>query len=231
MLRDNSQRAKNAIVLFWILFGVTVIAIASTFMEYNLAKKALTSSITLDEANSNDLRQKIIKFLVLIVQILVIVYFIMWFRRAYFNLHSLGCYVRYSEGWAAGAWFVPFLNLVRPYEIMKDIWDRTQERTQEGIEDKRIESPAIVGFWWFLWLATNIAGNIYAWTFISGEKTVQALISRNSTAMILDAANLVNLFVTITIIKKISGFEEKLKDVIAVEGIAAEETRSTVVAD
>jgi hypothetical protein len=231
MFRDNTQRAKNAIALFWVLFGITVISVVGTFMEYRLAQKALTGIITSDEANANDLRQRIIGIVSLGAQIIVIVYFIMWFRRAYANLHALRCYPRYSEGWAAGAWFVPFLNLVRPYEIMKDIWDRTQERAQEGAENPEIESSTIVGFWWFLWLGTNVAGNIYAWTFIGGEPTVRNLISHDSASFGIGASNLMNIHLVITIIKKISGFEEKLKNVIAIENIASEKPMTSVLAD
>jgi len=231
MLRDNSQRAKNAIALFWVLFGITVIAIVSTFMERSLLQKAATGNITIDEATANDTRQRIIKIIELIVRIVVIVYLIMWLRRAYFNLHSLRCYPRYSEGWAAGAWFVPFLNLVRPYEIMKEVWDLTQERAQKGTENPAIESSTIVGFWWFLWLATNVVGSIYSWAFIKGEPTIPNLISHDTAALIIGATDLVNLFLIITIIKKISGFEEKLKDVIAVENIASAEAALPVDAD
>ena len=29
--------------------------------------------------------------------------------------------LRYAPGWAIGAWFVPFLNLVRPVQIVNDV--------------------------------------------------------------------------------------------------------------
>jgi hypothetical protein len=231
MLRDNSQRAKNAIALFWVLAGITVISIISTFMEYGLLQKAVTGNITIDEANSNDLRQRVIGIVEILIHIAVIVSFIMWFRRAYFNLHSLDCYTRYSEGWAAGAWFVPFLNLVRPFQIMKEIWDRTQERTQQGMQELKIESSVILGFWWFLWILTNIAGNIYTRLVLNGDHDVKELIALDVTAIILDVANLVNIFLIITIIKKINGYEERLKDVISVENIASEELTPSVLTE
>ena len=226
MLRENSQRAKTAIAIFWVMMGITVISIVSVFMEYSLAHRILSGNFSLNEADSNDTRQRVIKIFAIVVQIIAIVYFIMWFRMAYFNLHVLGCYVRYSEGWAAGAWFVPFLNLVRPYEIMKEIWDRTQERTQQGMEDPKIESSAIVGFWWFLWLATNISSNILDWRYLNNRLSLSEIISRDGATIIIEAVNLINIFIIITLIKKISGFEEKLKDIIVLENIASPETLS-----
>jgi hypothetical protein len=229
MLKDNSQRAKNIIILFWVLFGITIISIVSTFMEYSLLKRIIEGNFTLEEADANDTRQRLIGIVEIIIHILVIVYFIMWFRRAYYNLHALGCYVRYSEGWAAGGWFVPFLNLVRPFEIMKDIWNRTQERAQLGMENTRVESSAIVGVWWFLWLATNIASNIIFRLRLTGDPDAGELMSLDKAAMIIDAFSLVNIVIIVIIIKKIRGFEDRLQDVIVVENIAAEDKDPSLV--
>jgi len=230
MLRDNSQRAKNIIILLWVLFGATIISIISTYMEYGLLQRIIGGDFSaVADADSNDTRQQFVGIGEIIIHILVIIYFIMWFRRAYFNLHSLGCYVRYSEGWAAGAWFVPFLNLVRPFEIMKDIWNRTQERAQEGMENPQKESSAILGVWWALWIITGIAGNIIFRLRMSGGQDAGGLMSIDKAEMIIDAITLINIFLIITIIKKVNGFEERLKDVIAVENIAAEEPDPSLV--
>lgn len=73
-------------------------------------------------------------FLISISQLLFIVVFfisfiiyLMWVRQAYRNLHSLQIKpTEYSSGWAIGAYFVPILNLVRPYSMMKEIWFGSQ---------------------------------------------------------------------------------------------------------
>ena len=49
--------------------------------------------------------------------------FIVWFRDAYKNVGRLGVAgLRWSSGWAVGAWLVPFLNLRRPKEMLNDMW-------------------------------------------------------------------------------------------------------------
>jgi len=223
MTRDNSQRAKNAILIFWIFFGLTVISIGSSFLERNLLLSAAKGNITTDEATSNDLRQRIVGISELLVHIIVIVYFIMWFRRAYFNLHSLGFYLRYTEGWAAGAWFVPFMNLYAPFKIMKEIWDNTQMRAQQGSENTVLKPSTLLGVWWFLWIVTNVAGNIYTRLALRGEQDISGLISLNTTSIVLDVIDLANVFVIITIIQQVSGFEEQLKQKLVIENIASEE--------
>ena len=48
--------------------------------------------------------------------------FIRWLSRAYKNLDvAAPGFRRYGHGWAIGSWFVPFLNLWRPKEIINDI--------------------------------------------------------------------------------------------------------------
>ena len=48
---------------------------------------------------------------------------IAWTHRLYRNLEPLGFReLRFGSGWAVGGWFVPFLNLVRPKQIVNDIW-------------------------------------------------------------------------------------------------------------
>jgi hypothetical protein len=222
MVRDNSQRAKNVILIFWIFFGLTIIFIGSSFLERNLLLRATDGNITPDEANSNDLRQRIIGISELLLHIVLIVYFIMWFRRAYFNLHSLGFYLRYTEGWAAGAWFVPFMNLYAPFKIMREIWDNTQMRAQQGSEDIVLKPSTLVGVWWFLWIVTNIAGNIYSRLELQGEHTISDLISLNTTSIVLNVIDLANVFLIITIIQRVSVFEEQLKQKLIIENIASE---------
>ena len=67
----------------------------------------------------NDLRVNIIFITETLVYIVSGIMFIRWFRRAYFNLHIVVNNLSFSEGWAAGYWFIPFANFNRPYRIMK----------------------------------------------------------------------------------------------------------------
>lgn len=222
MIKDNSQRAKNVITVFWVFFGLTIVSIGSSVLEHNLLLRAANGNIAIDEANSNDLRQRIVGIAQLMIHIVTIVYFIMWFRRAYFNLHALNFYLRYTEGWAAGAWFVPFMNLYAPFKIMKEIWDNTQIRAQQGSENTEIKPSTLLGVWWFLWIVTNIAGNIYSRMAFRGDQSISDLISLNTTSIVLDVVDLANVFVVITIIKQVHGFEEQLKQKLVIENIASE---------
>jgi len=98
------------------------------------------------------------------VFITTIVLVCMWMYRAHANLTALGrTNLDYTSGWAAGAWFVPFLNLVRPFRIMKEIWkgsDPSPPAQAGDVAWKFAPVPAMFGWWWATWLISNFASNV-----------------------------------------------------------------------
>ena len=83
----------------------------------------------MEKANSNDHRQVLIGSLYMGGVILAVVGFLFWIHRASWNiplfrlLHSQ--VPRFSVGWEVGPWFVPFMSLFRPYQVMQEIWRRS----------------------------------------------------------------------------------------------------------
>jgi hypothetical protein len=119
-LRPNDQRAKTAIMMVWCVLLLEILMIISDWMQYRLIDGVQHGiSITTDEAYANDMRQRLLALLHLVVFVISAITFIMWFRRAYYNLHiKLENKLLQPEGWAAGGWFVPIVCLYRPYHIM-----------------------------------------------------------------------------------------------------------------
>ncbi len=80
--------------------------------------------------------------------------FIVWFFGAYKNMDLRGFAIRFTRGWAIGAWFVPFLNLVRPKQIANDLW-RGRDLHPRGEELSRRPVSNLLHWWWGLyWGAT-----------------------------------------------------------------------------
>ena len=81
-----------------------------------------------------------------------------WIYRANANAHVLGGDLTITPGWAVGWYFVPFANLVKPYEAMKQTWLASHFGSNWGAG----EAPDLLAWWWGLWIVNNIIGNI-AW--------------------------------------------------------------------
>ncbi len=207
LLPDNTQRAKNSLIAFYVLGATQVASTISTFLQYNLLQKLIKGNYTQAEVAANDFRQQSIAFFNGAIYLICVVLFIMWFRRAYNNLSLSGReYTKYGEGWAAGAWFVPFLNLGRPYLIMQEIWEKTQRATENLIS---IKSNKIVGWWWVLWIIYNVGAYITLKIFDLAD--VNGLLKSTVAAFIFNFVEMATLILLIIIIKNVAVFEKNLQ--------------------
>jgi hypothetical protein len=213
-LRPNNQRAKYAIMLIWIVLTIDIMSLISSFFQYNLIQTVVNGGfISTEEANANDTREQIIGVIYMIVYIISAVTFIQWFRRAYFNLHLRANELSQSEGWAAGSWFVPFVNLYRPYQIMKELFYETKSLLmQNGISINDNFTSSSLGLWWTLWVTNNIVGNIVFKHSLKAE-SIDELTLSTIGSMIVNVIGIPLAIVTIRIIKDYSRVEPLLIEI------------------
>lgn len=86
-----------------------------------------------------------------LLQFVQFILMIVWTRRAYRNLEGLGVkWLRFKAGWAVGAWLVPFLNFIRPKEIINDIWRASQPDAENPGGTPSLGAPvwSRIDLWW-----------------------------------------------------------------------------------
>ena len=155
--------ARTLFFMFAVTLVLTVVALLSDWAELSLLGGILEdpASVSPAEADASDQRQGVIGLLQLLLYLGTVVAFLVWFRRAYRNLPALGAEsLRFSSGWAVGAWFVPFLNLVRPKQLADDIW-RASDPTlpaQAGAAWKQQRVASLLHWWWALFIVSNLVG-------------------------------------------------------------------------
>jgi len=167
----------------------------------------------------NDSREQLVGIVTLIVSIISAVAFIQWFRRAYFNLHSLVPNLTYSEGWAAGSWFVPVIGFFRPYQIMVELYNKTIARL---VERKLFENQSFdlsfVKVWWALWIIVSIIGRV-VYKFISEAETLDKFIDCTIFSMVESILYIPLSLITIKVIKVYSNFENILFNDVTIEPV------------
>lgn len=85
-IRPNGQRARNAVMLIWMVMAWDVIALFSGYLQYDLLQSALNGGeISPVTATANDTREQVVGLIHTMVYLISVVTFILWFRRAYFN--------------------------------------------------------------------------------------------------------------------------------------------------
>jgi len=217
-LRPNDQRATYAVMLIWIVLAMEIISFISSNFQYELLQSALNgASISSSDASSNDTREQAIAILFLIANIVSVVTFIQWFRRAYYNLHLKVKFLTFSEGWAAGAWFVPIVCLYRPFQIMKELYEETNKVLKK---ENKIVGDALalnyLGIWWGIWVITNVLAQ-FTLRFSLKSDSVDELLTSTILSMVGNILGIPLAIITIKIIKDYSKVEFLLSKTIQEE--------------
>ncbi len=186
---DNSERARRVVLFFWVLLGACILLILAS------ALVLATSGI---EENLSAIFFGLVYLLIVGVYIGVAITYIQWFRRAYHNLKKAGHHLEMGEGWAAGAWFVPFANLVMPYRIMKEIWYKTQVEFTEIPQHHEM-----VRTWWFAFIGGNIATQVLSKIADDDDLNQAALF-----AIISCVFHITGILLAIRVVKRVTLFEE-----------------------
>lgn len=105
--------------------------------------------------------------------------FLQWQYRAVANLIAVGKNgIQILPGWSIGFYFVPILNLIRPYQSIKEIWIGYQFLELRTIHGQGFEAPSIFRWWWGFWLLSRISDNI-SQLILEEADTLQKIIDGN----------------------------------------------------
>ena len=207
-LKPNEQRSQNAILLIWIALAMNCISLISSYFQYDLLQTAANGGeISTEYATSNDDREQAIGIIQLIVFVVSAITFIQWFRRAYFNLHLRVNHLSHSEGWAAGCWFVPIVNLFRPYQIMKELFQETQLflKRNEVHTREHLSMPSL-SLWWTFWIINWFVGR-FVLKYSMKAETIDELTRSTIAQIISNGIGIILAIITINIIAEYSKLE------------------------
>lgn len=217
-LKPNARRAQNAITLIWIVMALDIASLISGAMQYNLLTDARNGvAITGSAAEANDWRERIVAFASLIAMVVSAVTFIQWFRRAYFNLHQKINDLQQPENQAATSWFIPFVNLGRPYSIMKEMYDSSRRflETSGAVMTSQLSTGKLKA-WWALWIVNGVASQAVS-RFTLKAESIDELISSTAASMVLDVIGIPLAIITVRVIKDYASIEPLLSGSVEID--------------
>lgn len=155
------------------------------------------------EAEASDARQGIVGLGQLIVLVASGFLILRWIHRANWNARALGAEnMQFTPGWSIGWYFVPIVNLWKPYQAMKEIWmasSKVKEWQSQTV-------PGLLGLWWTFWIAYSMLGNASFWMSMRA-KEIDDLISANIVTILSDVAALPLCAVFLMILTRIQGMQ------------------------
>ena len=176
-----------------------------------LSDIAAGRSVVQADVEASDARVQLVGILTLLVFVATVVAFLIWIHRAYRNLETFGVAgLEYSPGWAIGGFFVPILNLIRPFQVVREIWKASNPDPdyQNAMSWQYSGTSPLVGAWWGTWIASGVLGRL-VFSVSSNAKTADALLSATHLSVVGDILNLVPAVLVIMLIVSIDKKQEQ----------------------
>ncbi len=93
---------------------------------------------------------QLLELLGLLITLVSLLAFLTWVRRVHTNLRALERTSDIAPKSAVVAYFIPFLNLWRPYQHMKQAWRLSAPKKSER------DTVSMIGPWWTVWVLRGL---------------------------------------------------------------------------
>jgi hypothetical protein len=131
----------------------TSLAVLTGFYDY-YSYANLTAGLDPNETMlPSDAVTGIVGLIQFVLFIMLGITFLRWIYRTNKNLGAYsGERMTFTPGWSVGWYFIPVANLFKPYQAMKELWNVSHK--------KESADHVILGWWWFLWIVSNVLGRL-----------------------------------------------------------------------
>ncbi|MHB1391295.1 MAG: DUF4328 domain-containing protein [Thermoleophilia bacterium] len=165
MFQTTKKRGALVISLL-VLYGMAKLS-DLVFQLYRLSewqRRAAGTYISRSEIQTTNSGLAVSGRLSLIIFLAAGIAFLFWIHRAYRNLYSFRVQdLKYSSRQAVFSFFIPIVNLVRPYQVMQEIWKACGPPVAGDDDWRQRSTSLLLPFWWLVYLASSII--MYAGVF------------------------------------------------------------------
>ncbi len=160
---------KIAILGLMLQVLLLLITIISCSMQIgflpNVQSGYYQSELEINQAvSANDMRHDSIRMAEFSVWALSGIFILMWIYKAHKNAIEYGLNKEFTAGWAVGSFFVPIINLFRPFQAMVELYTCSESpsnwksSSSSNFSESMASSPKLIRLWWALWMASFFLG-------------------------------------------------------------------------
>jgi heme/copper-type cytochrome/quinol oxidase subunit 2 len=183
---------------------IAVVALFSGTLELQLLtdlKEGVhaSESQALAAAEASDARQQLVGVFQIVIFVVSGILILTWIYRANFNAHQLGgTRMEFTPGWSIGWYFIPFSNLWKPYQAMKEIW-----KASRNPQDWQIQGVSpLLPWWWLFWIVSEILGHA-SFRMTTSAEELDELVTANIVTLVADVAGIPLSLILLVIVGKI----------------------------
>jgi hypothetical protein len=201
-----TRRIADAVVALLItqilLLGVETLALLNRIRLLERAREG--HFVTLAEVELADNRVIASGVVWLVVFAVTAIVWCVWQHRAQRNAIELADgKLEFTPGWAVGWWFVPFANLVKPFQSVRELW----KASHGGHNGRVVATWSVIGWWWGLWLGASVLGRF----IVRGGslKSPSDVIRHDTWEIVANGVTVVAAILAIMIVRSVVALQER----------------------
>lgn len=121
--------------------------------------------------------------------------------------------MNFTPKWAIWGWFVPFMNLIRPYQMVKETWEASRR------QDRSPTPETLFKIWWGLWIVSNITIRFNVNVGVNTGPNVDTIIRGMRVSLL---GSLLSLVTGVLFLQIITMIEKRQTGTIAAGAIESE---------
>jgi Domain of unknown function (DUF4328)/zinc-ribbon domain len=204
--RPTEAQARWVMVLLAVVAAFIALEMAFRISELSLLRRIDhrgLGSVTTRQVKSNDDRMQLGGTLIIIGIISAGVAWLVWQFRAQSNLRALGASdLRFSPRWAVGWWLIPFANLVKPFQTVRELV-KASDPDAGAVDWKARPTPSLLVLWWGAFLGRIVLTSIGLSIASAEFPTVRQLISRDWFILFGDVLFLAGAFLAMRVLRRV----------------------------
>ena len=216
-------------VLLIVTLGISLVGAIFGISQIELIYRAVHEGVSDSELNANDSRQQLIGLIQVLITVGTAVAFLMWFHHVHRNLSSLGGReFKFTPRWAVGGFFVPLINLVRPFEVMREVWHGsdpsglTRDTGLSGPSERdKLGGPPLVVWWWWLFLISSFLGYLALRVEFSENQTIDYLYLSSGLMVLMDLVDIAGVVVAVRLVSHITKWQGSRAEQARMIGVGA----------
>jgi len=205
---STTRRAGHAVARWTICLLLACLALEAATITFGvsdrggLVRLAAGGALLPDEAAATAARDRALVLLKLVLFTGAGIAWLLWVHRTYGNLSLVGSKrSRFTRRWAVSYWFIPLINLVRAYQVMKDLWLRSDSLNDRDAYD-RLPAPAYLTGWWGLSVTRAVLG-VPITLMARDARTHIELINATDLGMLVNAVGVIAGVLAIKVVREI----------------------------
>ena len=195
-----------------VLLGLDVV-LAALMVVLRLSEIGLLQRIgrgelvSAEEAARSDDRVAAVAIAGLVALLVTGIVWVVWQHRSQANLHAARLrQLDYTPGWVVGWWLIPFANLVKPFQTVRELW-----KASSGADSWWLGPTwPLIGWWWAAWIVALVLGRVATAVF-NGAATVDTLISGSWFYLAYEVIVIIAAVLAITIVRAVIERQEGLR--------------------